>query len=73
MAEEETAQTGTNTVTIDGQEYKLSDLSDAAKQQIANVRATDQELAHLNQQTAIARTARGTYLQQLRTELDKGK
>lgn len=49
------------TVTLDGVDYLVKDLSDEAKQQILNVRATDQEIARLNLQLAIAQTARASY------------
>lgn len=49
------------TVTLDGVDYLVKDLSEKAKQQILNVRATDQEIARLNLQLAIAQTARASY------------
>jgi hypothetical protein len=59
------------TVTIDGQEYPLDNLTQEAKTQLQNVRATDQEIARLNMQLSIAKTARGAYGQALKAELDK--
>ena len=56
-------------VTIDGKEYDLDQLSEAAKSQLTNVRVTDQEIARLQQQLAIAQTARQTYARALQGEL----
>ncbi|MBK1618604.1 hypothetical protein CKO42_09170 [Lamprobacter modestohalophilus] len=57
------------TLTIDGTEYNPGDLSDAAKQQLANLRVCDQEIQRLQQQLAIAQTARGAYANALKAEL----
>ncbi len=48
-------------ITIDGVTYKVSDLSEAARQQIGNVRLVDQELNRLQRQRAIATVARSAY------------
>ena len=56
-------------VTIDGKEYDLDQLSETAKSQLTNVRVTDQEIARLQQQLAIAQTARQTYARALQGEL----
>ena len=56
-------------VRIDDKEYKVSELSDAAKTQLVNLRVVDQELARLQQQTAIAQTARNTYAKALNEAL----
>ena len=58
-------------ITIDGAEYKLSDLSDNAKNQIMNLRVTDQEISRLQQLVAIAQTARTAYAKALAEELPK--
>jgi len=57
------------TLTIDGTEYNLAELSDEAKSQIASLRVTDQEIARLQQQLAIHQTARTAYAQALKAEL----
>lgn len=57
------------TITIDGREYKIADLSEAAKTQIANVRATDREIGRLQALLAMCRTARTTYFDALKAEL----
>jgi hypothetical protein len=59
----------TQTLTIDGTEYRIADLSDAAKQQLMNLRACDQEIQRLQQQLGIAQTARGAYATALKAEL----
>lgn len=59
------------TVTIDGKEYNVADLSDNARAQITNLRVTDQEIARLQQQLAIAQTARTAYANALKAELPK--
>lgn len=61
----------TQTLTIDGIEYSLADLSDAAKQQLANLRVCDQEIQRLQQKLAIAQTARASYANALKVELPK--
>lgn len=52
-------------VTIDGIDYKAADLSDNAKQQMMNMKVTDEEIQRLERQLAIARTARVAYGQAL--------
>ena len=59
----------TQTVTIDGKEYPLSDLSDKARAQLVNLRAVEQEIARLQMQLAITQTARAAYGQALKAEL----
>lgn len=48
-------------LTIDGKQYKPSDLSEDARRQLMGLRLTDQELAHLKNQQAILQTARIAY------------
>jgi len=59
------------TITIDGKEYALESLSEAAKAQLTNLRVVDQEIARLQQQQAIAQTARNAYANALKEELPK--
>jgi len=63
------AQDEPQTLTIDGTDYNLADLSDEAKSQVTNLRVTDQEIARLQQQLAIYQTARTAYAQALKAEL----
>lgn len=59
----------TKTVTLDGTEYKMSDLSEKAGRCITNLRVVDAELARLKQQLAIHQTARAAYAATLKAEL----
>lgn len=49
-------------ITLNGMTYAMADLSEEAKNQIANVQGTDAEIARLRQQLAIAQTARNVYV-----------
>ncbi|WP_299315935.1 DUF6447 family protein [uncultured Halomonas sp.] len=57
------------TVTIDGQEYNLDQLSEKAQKQLVNLRITDEEIQRLNHQLAIAQTARFAYANALKQEI----
>ena len=59
------------TITIDGKAFDVADLSDSAKQQVANLQATDAEIEKLKQQMAIYQTARTAYARALAAELPK--
>ena len=63
--------TKTKTITINDKEYNLDDLSDNAKAQLVSLQLTDQEIIRLQQQLAIAQTARNAYAQALNEELPK--
>lgn len=67
------AKDETQYVTIDGHEYILSDLSENARNQLINLRVTDQEIQRLNQLLAIAQTARTAYANALKAELPEKK
>jgi Family of unknown function (DUF6447) len=56
-------------VTIDNQQYDSETLSEEAKSQLQMMVATDQELARLNVQVAIAQTARAAYAAALKASL----
>ncbi|MBK5937541.1 DUF6447 family protein [Halorhodospira halophila] len=71
MAEEQ-AEQQSSTVTIDGTEHKLADLSENARQQLVNLRAADGEIRRLERQLALARTARQAYAHALQGELPSG-
>ena len=49
------------TVTIDGKKYTLESLGQQGREQLQNLRVTDQELQRLQDQLAITQTARNTY------------
>ena len=59
------------TLSFDGVEYLIDSLSEEARNQLGNVRATDLEIARLRQQAAIMQTARSAYLQALKAALPK--
>jgi hypothetical protein len=69
--EEEIAEENGQKITIDGKEYEIEHLSDAAKTQILNLRIADQEITSIQQKLAIAQTARNTYGKALEEELPK--
>ncbi len=60
-------------VTINGTSYSSAKLSDAAKAQIVNVQIVDAEIVRLNQQLAIAQTARSAYSNALIAEVKGAK
>ncbi len=57
-------------ITIDGKEYDSEKLSDEVKARINSVRATDNKIAELNRELAIAQTARNSYFVALKEALD---
>ncbi|MDH6147175.1 MULTISPECIES: DUF6447 family protein [Paraburkholderia] len=56
-------------ITIDDVAYEIDALSDAAKQQLANLQVTDAEIQRLQSLLAIATTARVAYAAALKNEL----
>lgn len=62
---------GKNKVTIDDVEYKYNDLSEEAKTQLANLQFVDDQLQQLNNEWAVADTARIGYTNALAVELQK--
>ena len=54
-------------------EYKLDDLSDAAKAQVSNIQFVDAQLQQLNNELAISDTARIGYTNALRSEVQSKK
>lgn len=63
--------TGEKKITIDNVEYKLEDLSDSAKEQLANIQFVDAKLQQLNNEWAVSDTARIGYTNALKAELEK--
>lgn len=57
------------TISIDGRNYYLDDLSAKAKAQIGNIRVVDEEIERIERQLAIHKTARATYARELQQEL----
>lgn len=58
-------------ITIDDVEYNLSDLSDNARAQLANIQFVDVQIQQLNNEWAVADTARIGYTAALKAELAK--
>lgn len=58
-------------ITIDDVEYNLSDLSDNARAQLANIQFVDAQIQQLNNEWAVADTARIGYTAALKAELVK--
>lgn len=58
-------------ITIDGIAYSLDELTDAAKQQLGNVRAVEAEMASLQRQRGIASVARAAYVAAVSASLPK--
>ena len=58
-------------ITIDEVEYNLSDLSDNAKAQLASIQFVDAQIQQLNNEWAVADTARMGYTNALKAELAK--
>ena len=71
MADATKADQTERKITIDGVEYSADQLSETARQQVGNLRATDQEIQRLEQQLAICRTARAAYAQALKAQLEQ--
>lgn len=65
------SETKTRTVTIDGVNYNLNDLSDEAKSQLASMRFTELEVQRLQRQLAVAQTARAAYARAVQASLPK--
>ena len=57
------------TITVDGADYKLADMSDAAKAQLANIQFVDAQIQQLRNEWAVADTARLGYSGALKGEL----
>ena len=58
-------------ITIVEVEYNLSDLSDNAKAQLVNIQFVDTQIQQLNNEFAVADTARMGYTNALKSELTK--
>jgi len=59
-----------NTITINGKEYVVDDLSDKAKAQVLNLRVVGEEIQKLEQRLSIYKTARAAYARVLQEELE---
>lgn len=58
-------------LTVDGIEYDFNDLSDTAKAHVANINFVDSQLQQLNNEWAVADTARIGYTHALKSEVEK--
>lgn len=58
-------------VVIDDKEYKLKDLSENAKTQLANINFVDAQIQQLNNEWAVADTARIGYIKALKVDLER--
>jgi len=58
-------------ITIDGKEYKVDELSEEAKSQLASMQFVDQEIASLSARIAAMQTARNAYGLELRAILNE--
>ena len=56
-------------ITIDGKEYDLNDLSDKAKEQVANLQFVQSEIKRLEGQLAVNKVAASVYSTALNNEL----
>lgn len=58
---------------IDGVEYNLDELTQAAREQVANIQFVDAQIQQLNNEWAVADTARIGYTRALKSDLAKSK
>jgi len=61
------------TITIDGREHKLEDLTDKAKGDLASLQLVDQKIAQNQQELTILQTARNVYANSLKEQLPKSE
>ena len=59
-------------ISIDGVDYKLADLSKTAKEHIASIQFVDAQIQHINNEWAVADTAKIGYTNALKAELSSG-
>ena len=60
-------------ISIDGVEYVWDELSDSAKAQVTNIQFVDAQIQQLNNEWAVADTARIGYTRALKAELEKAE
>lgn len=58
-------------ITVDGVEYKFSDMTDAAKAQLSNIQFVDLQVRQLQNEISVYKTARNSYVAALKAELAK--
>lgn len=59
---EKVPMTDMTILTLNGKDYEVNQLSDAARAQVTNIQVVDAEISRLQQQLAIAQTARNAYV-----------
>ena len=64
-------QQSADLITVDGVEYNINEMSDAAKAQLSNIQFVDHEVRQLQNEWAISDTARLGYQAALKGELLK--
>ena len=64
-------QQSADLITVDGVEYNINEMSDAAKAQLSNIQFVDQQVRQLQNEWAISDTARLGYQAALKGELLK--
>ena len=60
-------------INIDGTDYEIENLSEKAKSQISSIQFCDAQLQQLNNEWAVADTARIGYTNALKSEISKTK
>lgn len=65
------ATQGSASITIDGIEYKLTDLTEEARAQVQNISFCDEQIQQLSNEWAVADTARIGYSNALKREVKK--
>lgn len=71
MNKTRTENKSVETITVDDIEYKLNEVSDAAKGQIVNIQFVEQQIQQLQNEWAVADTARLGYSAALKGEINK--
>ena len=58
------------TITIDGKEYNVDNISEKGKEQLASIKFVQNEIQTLESRVAICKTAIAAYTKALQNELD---
>jgi len=64
------SQSQNEMITIDDKEYNVADLTDEARSQIVNLKFVESQLQQLNNEWAVADTARMAYSSALKREVE---
>lgn len=67
------AEKTSKTITIDGKQYAVEQLSREARQQVSNLRVVDAQIARLRAELTVAQTARLVYARTLQASLGKAE